>query len=92
MKKVIATKNAPAAIGPYSQAMQVGNMLFASGQLGIDPATGLFVEGSGKEQTVPHPARGFCLIHIAQYMPLCYFLWLHTARSITPIALLQKMF
>ena len=35
MKKVIATKNAPAAIGPYSQAVQVGNMLFASGQLGI---------------------------------------------------------
>lgn len=52
MKKVIATKNAPAAIGPYSQAVQVGNMLFASGQLGIDPATGLFVEGSVKEQTV----------------------------------------
>ena len=51
MKKVIATKNAPAAIGPYSQAVQVGNMLFASGQLGIDPATGLFVEGSVKEQT-----------------------------------------
>ena len=44
MKKVIATKNAPAAIGPYSQAVQVGNMLFASGQLGIDPATGLFVK------------------------------------------------
>ena len=51
MKKVIATKNAPAAIGPYSQAVQVGNMLFASGQLGIDPATGLFVEGSVKEQS-----------------------------------------
>ena len=51
MKKVIATKNAPAAIGPYSQAMQVGNMLFASGQLGIDPATGNFVEGAVKEQT-----------------------------------------
>lgn len=52
MKKVIATKNAPAAIGPYSQAVQVGNMLFASGQLGIDPATGDFVEGAVKEQTV----------------------------------------
>ena len=51
MKKVIATKNAPAAIGPYSQAVQVGNMLFASGQLGIDPATGNFVEGAVKEQT-----------------------------------------
>ena len=52
MKKVIATKNAPAAIGPYSQAVQVGNMLFASGQLGLDPATGNFVEGGVKEQTV----------------------------------------
>ncbi|WP_455638716.1 RidA family protein [Parabacteroides sp.] len=51
MKKVIATNNAPAAIGPYSQAVQVGNMLFASGQLGIDPATGNFVEGAVKEQT-----------------------------------------
>ena len=51
MKKVIATTNAPAAIGPYSQAVQVGNMLFASGQLGIDPVTGNFVEGAVKEQT-----------------------------------------
>lgn len=51
MKKVIATTNAPAAIGPYSQAVQVGNILFASGQLGIDPATGNFVEGAVKEQT-----------------------------------------
>ena len=51
MKKVIATTNAPAAIGPYSQAVQVGNMLFASGQLGIDPATGNIVEGAVKEQT-----------------------------------------
>ena len=51
MKKVIATTNAPAAIGPYSQAIQVGNMLFAPGQLGIDPATGNFVEGAVKEQT-----------------------------------------
>lgn len=52
MKKVIATTNAPAAIGPYSQAIQVDNMLFASGQLGIDPLTGNFVEGGVKEQTV----------------------------------------
>ena len=52
MKKIIATKNAPAAIGPYSQAVQVGNMLFASGQLGLDPATGQFPEGGVKEQTV----------------------------------------
>lgn len=52
MKKVISTTSAPAAIGPYSQAVQVGNMLFASGQLGIDPATGLFAEGGVKEQTL----------------------------------------
>lgn len=51
MKKVIATNNAPAAIGPYSQAVQAGNMLFASGQLGLDPATGNFVKGGVKEQT-----------------------------------------
>ncbi|MEG1543277.1 MAG: RidA family protein [Tannerellaceae bacterium] len=52
MKKVIATVAAPAAIGPYSQAIQAGNMLFMSGQLGIDPATGNFAEGGVKEQTI----------------------------------------
>ena len=51
MKKVIATMNAPQAIGPYSQAIFVGNMLFASGQLGLVPATGTFAEGGIKEQT-----------------------------------------
>ena len=52
MKKVIATTKAPAAIGSYNQAIQVGNMLFASGQLGLDPATGNFPEGGVKEQTI----------------------------------------
>ena len=51
MKKVIATKAAPAAIGPYSQAIEVGNMLFASGQIPITPATSEIVEGGIKEQT-----------------------------------------
>ena len=51
MKKVISTNNAPAAIGPYSQAVRVGDMLFLSGQLGIDPSTGDFVPGGVKEQT-----------------------------------------
>ena len=51
MKKVIATMNAPQAIGPYSQAIFVGNMVFASGQLGLVPATGNFAEGGIKEQT-----------------------------------------
>lgn len=50
MKKVISTLTAPAAIGPYSQAIQVGNLVFASGQIPIDPATGSFVAGGVKEQ------------------------------------------
>ena len=44
MKKVISTPKAPAAIGPYSQAIVTGNLLFASGQIPIDPATGNIVE------------------------------------------------
>ena len=51
MKKVISTPNAPAAIGPYSQAIQVGNLIYTSGQIPIDPATGQLVEGGVKEQT-----------------------------------------
>lgn len=51
MKKIIATNNAPAAIGPYSQAVEVNGILFISGQLPIDPATGAFPEGGVKEQT-----------------------------------------
>jgi 2-iminobutanoate/2-iminopropanoate deaminase len=43
MKKVIATEKAPAAIGPYSQGVRCGDMVFVSGQLPIDPATGAFV-------------------------------------------------
>ena len=50
MKKVISTSKAPAAIGPYSQAIQVGNLVFASGQIPIDPATGSFVAGGVREQ------------------------------------------
>ena len=48
---VISTKKAPAAIGPYSQAIQVGNLVYTSGQIPIDPATGQFAEGGIKEQT-----------------------------------------
>ena len=51
MKKVISTTKAPAAIGPYSQAIQVGNLVYTSGQIPIDPATGVFVEGGIREQT-----------------------------------------
>ena len=49
--KTISTKQAPAAIGPYSQAIQVGNLVYTSGQIPIDPATGIFAEGGIKEQT-----------------------------------------
>ena len=45
MKKVISTTSAPAAIGPYSQAVETGNMIFLSGQLPIDPKTGIMPEG-----------------------------------------------
>ncbi len=45
MKEVIATTNAPGAIGPYSQAIKAGNLLITSGQLPIDVATGAFPEG-----------------------------------------------
>ena len=49
--KALHTKSAPAAIGPYSQAIEVNGFVFASGQIPIDPATGEFVEGGIKEQT-----------------------------------------
>ena len=49
--KAISTKKAPAAIGPYSQAIKVGNLVYTSGQIPIDPVTGNFVEGGIKEQT-----------------------------------------
>lgn len=51
MKKIIATKNAPGAIGPYSQAVEANGMLFISGQIPIDPATGKVVEGDITVQT-----------------------------------------
>ncbi len=51
MKKRIETTKAPAAIGPYSQAVETGGMVFVSGQLPVDPATGAFVEGGIKELT-----------------------------------------
>ena len=49
--KSIHTDKAPAAIGPYSQAIEVNGFVFASGQIPIDPATGVFVEGGIQEQT-----------------------------------------
>lgn len=51
VRTVIATDDAPAAIGPYSQAVKVGNTLYCSGQIPIDPATGELVTGSIEDQT-----------------------------------------
>jgi 2-iminobutanoate/2-iminopropanoate deaminase len=51
VREIIATDRAPRAIGPYSQAVRAGNLVFASGQIPIDPATGEFVAGGIAEQT-----------------------------------------
>lgn len=51
MKEIITTTNAPGAIGPYSQAIRAGGMVFCSGQIPIDPATGEFVSHDVAEQT-----------------------------------------
>lgn len=48
--QIIKSKNAPEAIGPYSQAIKVNNMIFLSGQLGIDPKTGKFIGEKTEEQ------------------------------------------
>src|ERR1017187_8027898 len=50
-KKVVATKDAPQPIGPYSQAIKAGGFVFASGQIALDPATGKLIEGDIKAQT-----------------------------------------
>lgn len=51
MKKIVASDKAPAAIGPYSQAIQFSGLLYVSGQIGIDAKTGEFVEGGIEAQT-----------------------------------------
>ena len=50
-REVIATDKAPAAVGPYSQGIRAGNLLFTAGQLGMDPATGKLAEGGIEAQT-----------------------------------------
>lgn len=50
MISIVSTEKAPAAIGPYSQGMVVGNLVFTSGQIPIDPATGEMIEGDIHEQ------------------------------------------
>src|SRR5271155_4513229 len=51
-KSAVSTEHAPAAIGPYSQAIEIGEMIYTSGQVGLDPKTGQMVDGGIREQTV----------------------------------------
>jgi 2-iminobutanoate/2-iminopropanoate deaminase len=51
VKEIVSTENAPSAIGPYSQAIKTGNMIFCSGQIPLDPKTGEFVSDQIAEQT-----------------------------------------
>ena len=51
MREIVATEAAPQAIGPYSQAIRIGQFVFTSGQIPLDPQTGVFVEGGIAEQT-----------------------------------------
>jgi len=51
-KLAVSTENAPAAIGPYSQAIEIGEMIYTSGQVGLDPKTGQMVDGGIREQTI----------------------------------------
>lgn len=49
-QEIIATAQAPAAVGPYSQAIRIGDTLYTSGQIGLDPATGIMVDGGVEAQ------------------------------------------
>jgi 2-iminobutanoate/2-iminopropanoate deaminase len=51
-KSAVSTENAPAAIGPYSQAIEIGEMIYTSGQVALDPKSGQIVDGGIREQTV----------------------------------------
>lgn len=61
MKKIIATKQAPAAVGPYSQAILAGDYLFASGQIALVPETGILAEG-GIEGQAKQALENVCAI------------------------------
>jgi 2-iminobutanoate/2-iminopropanoate deaminase len=67
MKKIYSTSKAPAAIGPYSQAVEMGNTLYVSGQIPIDPETGKLVEGGIKEQTEQVFKNIGAILNIAGY-------------------------
>jgi len=67
MKRIISTTNAPAAIGPYSQAVEVNGTLYISGQVPIDPATAKVVEGGITEQTTQVMKNIEAILHEAGY-------------------------
>lgn len=69
MNNPVSTAAAPAAIGPYSQAVVAGNMLFVSGQLPIDPATGNFAEGGIKVLTTQSLKNLFAIVTEAGFQP-----------------------
>lgn len=69
MNKPVATAAAPAAIGPYSQGIVAGNLLFVSGQLPIDPATGNFAEGGIKALTTQALKNLFAIVAEAGFEP-----------------------
>ena len=69
MNKPVSTASGPATIGPYSQAVVAGNMLFVSGQLPIDPATGNFAEGGIKELTTQSLKNLFAIVAEAGFQP-----------------------
>ncbi|GMT44448.1 MAG: reactive intermediate/imine deaminase [bacterium] len=67
MKRIIHTPDAPAAIGPYSQAVEANGMLFVSGQVAIDPQTGKVTEGGITEQTEQVMKNIGAILHEAGY-------------------------
>ena len=69
MNNPVSTASAPVAIGPYSQAVVAGNMLFVSGQLPSDPATGNFAEGGVKELTTQALKNLFAIVAEAGFQP-----------------------
>jgi 2-iminobutanoate/2-iminopropanoate deaminase len=69
MKKIISSANAPKAIGPYSQAVEVNGTLYISGQLGIDPETGQIVEGGISLQTGQALKNIGSILMAAGYVP-----------------------
>ena len=66
-RKVINTDQAPQAIGPYSQAIQVGKQIFLSGQIAIDPNTGAFIPGGIKEQTQQVLKNIQAVLHVSDF-------------------------